>query len=73
MKKVEVYANGIVSCSVCADSEMSKEEVSDEVNRMNPTGISPQWAVTEDDFASGEKNGKECEHDKLRKHYLLHC
>lgn len=73
MEKVEIYANGIVSCSVCADSKMTKEEVSDEVNRMNPTGISSHWAVAEEDFASGEKNGKECEHDKARKHYLLHC
>lgn len=73
MGKVEIYANGIVYCSVCADSKLSKEEISDEVNTMNPTGVPSRWAVSEDDFASGAKNGKECENDKTRKHYLLHC
>ena len=73
MGKVEIYADGIVSCSVCAGKELSREEVAGEVNRMNPTGIGSQWGVAEDDFASGEKNGKECENDKTRKHYLLHC
>lgn len=69
----EVYAWGLVSTSVCTDLT-DKEEIEDEVNRVHPTGIDSRWKISDEPtFRTGEPNGKVCEDNPTRHHYLLHC
>lgn len=74
--EVLVYSNGIVCCSVCAPATMSPTEVASEVNRMHPTGIQSEWALSSDPtFADGKlKNGCPCDsYPEERRHWLLNC
>ena len=73
MKKIVIYSNGLIHCSVCADAKLTKQEVEAETNLENPTGIGSQWRVSKDQFNDGGKNPKPCEEDKSRKHYLMVC
>jgi len=75
MEKVEVYSNGIVSCSACADNSLSIREITKEVNRINPSEISSKWKLSKDkNFKSGETNPCPCENfPYTRKHYLFVC
>ena len=69
------YSIGITSCSVCADNNLSIEEIVAYINETEPTEIDSKWEVSKDKkFKSGEANPCEC--DKFpneRKHYLLNC
>lgn len=73
--KVHIYSNGIASCSVCATNDLSIKEITEEVNRISPTGISSKWALADDEFFDGQEktNPCVCELDDNRKHYLFHC
>ncbi|MES2409674.1 MAG: hypothetical protein V4509_05250 [Patescibacteria group bacterium] len=73
MKKIDIYAKGIVACSICSPKEKSIEDIEVEVNAELPTGISSQWKIANENFMTGEKNPHECENDKDRLHYLLKC
>ena len=74
MSDVQVYANGIVCCSVCAPEGMPVELIEEEVNLNNPTGISSPWRVSDDEaFATGEPHPHPCEQVPGRLHYLLNC
>lgn len=71
---VDIYANGICCCSVCAPKTMTATEVAHEVNRKNPTGTTHQWAISEDEkFASGEPMPNQCEENENHRHWLLNC
>lgn len=72
---VVVYSHGLVCCSACAPKEMSARQVADEVNVLNPTGISSPWEVSSDRtfFGSEKTNPGPCEVDASRKHWLLTC
>lgn len=65
---------GLVTMSACVPKDMSRETIEKEVNLENPTGISSQWAITEDDFADGNPNPCPCDREpEDRLYYLLHC
>lgn len=72
---VEIYSNGICFCSACAPKYMTAEEVSADVNRQNPTGISGEWKVSGDThFKGGQTNPCPCEEKpKTHQHWLLEC
>mgnify|MGYP001605579981 FL=1 len=74
MSKVEIYAVGIASMSVCALDSMTKEEIEAEANRQSPTGISSHWHIAEEStFAGGEPMPRKCYQLGGRLHRLLHC
>ncbi len=73
MKNIDIYARGIIACSVCAPKDMSREEVELQVNMKNPTGIDSKWTITRDDFADGAENPYVCDRSTEKLHYLLHC
>lgn len=75
MSEVEVYAPfGIVHCSVCVPKDMSKEDIELEVNRINPTGISSEWKISDNThFNTGETNPCICNQNPEKMHYLMNC
>lgn len=74
MSDVNVYGCGPFACSVCVPKGMPRETVEDEVNVINPTGISSPWTVSSSErFHTGEEHPKVCEHDPTRLHWLLEC
>jgi hypothetical protein len=75
MKKVIVYSSGTVSCSVCVEGQLTKKEIENEVNIVNPTGISSKWRISKDKIFSDGEHTNPCTCDKYldRKHYLLNC
>ena len=71
---IDIYSSGLLYCSVCADKNQSIDDITTELNDINPTGISSKWKLSEDKtFASGESNPCQCEHDSNRMHYLFIC
>lgn len=72
---IEVYSNGIVSCSACVPKDMTKEQIETAVNEKSPTGISSKWIISEDKTFSDQKTPHPCicDQDPERMHYLLHC
>jgi len=73
MKKVEIYANGLVYCAVCAEKDLTIEEIEKEVNLQNFTGIHSNWKISESKFEDGSENPHICKKDNNRIHYLLSC
>lgn len=75
MTKIQIYAYGLVYCSVCAPKTMSREDIEEEVNASSPTGISSSWKISKDEFFKGDtrKNGCDCEDDDSRRHWLMVC
>lgn len=73
MKKINIYSNGIVHCSVCVDSSLIVPEIEELVNQENMTGINSKWKVSKENFKDGSPNPNKCEDDKNRKHYLMVC
>lgn len=72
---VAVYSLGLVSCSVCAPREMTRDEVEAAVNVAEPTGISSEWRVSDEPtFSGGQPNPCPCEQQpESHVHYLMHC
>lgn len=71
---IDIYSIGMIHLSVCADANLTPEEVVKLVNLQSPTGIRSQWAITEKVFKGGEPNPSPChDHPTTRKHYLLTC
>jgi hypothetical protein len=73
MKDVECYAVGIVNISCCALKSLSSEDVATHVNKLHPSGIGPWTIAEEKTFAGGDAIPNQCEHNKDRQHWLLHC
>ena len=72
-ERVTIYAQGLVCSSVCADGDMTPEEVEQAVNEQSPTGISSRWTISKEPFKDGTPNPHPCEVISTRKHYLLEC
>ena len=72
--RCSIYSTGLVCCSVCAPSDMTKEQVIAEVNRRSPTGISSKWDIVDSHFRTGEENGftTTCGGVETR-HWVLTC
>lgn len=81
MNKVSVYSSGAGYCSVCAPNDMSIEEITEQVNILNPTGIESKWKLSEDptfhkkvDYVEPAPNPCPCDQQpETRKHYLFEC
>lgn len=75
MSEVVIYSLGIVAASVCAPSDMDRDEIERQVNLESPTGIESSWAISDDEtFADGTANGSPCEQKPdVRRHWLLKC
>lgn len=74
MEKVNVYSIGPLSCSVCAEKNLTPDEVAQEVNQVSPAGTTHGWQISEDEkFKGGNPNPCVCEQDDDRLHYLLEC
>lgn len=74
-QKIIPYSIGIITMSVCADKNVSIEEIEEHINLVHPTGINTRWQLSKDKyFASGETNPCNCDQNpNTRKHYLLNC
>lgn len=70
---VTVYKMGLVYASVCAKKALTKSEVDEAMNRMEPSGIDSAWQVAGEPFRTGEPNPCPCNQDPSRLHYLLVC
>jgi hypothetical protein len=67
-----VYSEGPVMASVCTD--LPKDQVANEMNRTHPTGVASGWTISgEARFKTGEPNGRVCDEDLDRRHYLMEC
>ncbi|MCE5225358.1 MAG: hypothetical protein LLG05_05800 [Porphyromonadaceae bacterium] len=75
MEDVIVYSIGIMSVSICANNNLTIDEITDELNNRNPTGLDHGWEFAKDEnFNEGKSNPCKCNHyPKTRKHYLFHC
>lgn len=71
---IEIYAKGLVYCSVCAPNGMTVKEVERKVNIYNPTGVSSRWKISPNKtFKDGLTNPCKCENDSSKLHYLCVC
>lgn len=71
---VVVYAIGLCTASVCAPSDMPVEDVAASLNRQHPTGITSQWAPSDDEtFRQGGPQPGPCNKHADRTHYLFQC
>lgn len=73
MTDVNVYAGGVVCCSVCVPREMPREQVETEVSEENPTGLDHGWKISDEPFSDEQPNPHPCERDAERLHYLMVC
>lgn len=73
-KKLITLGVGIVNLSVCVPEDMPVDDVLDEANLTNPTGLEWGWSISTDEhFATGQTNPCPCEKIPGRVHRLLHC
>lgn len=70
-----VYANGLCSCSICAPKAWTPERIEEEVNTINPTGISSRWKISSDTkFHTGQPMPCPCNDPGAeRLHWLMEC
>ena len=73
MDKVDIYASGVCSASVCVPKDMEHDEIERQVNAQSPTGIESRWQISEDKFADGSDNPCPCSERSECSHYLLNC
>lgn len=73
-EELQVYANGLVHCSICTNVK-SKKRIEELVNLKNPTGLNHKWKVDmTQHFATGQTNPCPCERKSTtHKHYLMVC
>ena len=74
VEELDIYANGIVHCSVCTNIKDEKR-IEQLVNQHNPTGLSYGWHIdSAPKFATGQPNPCSCDRNpKTHKHYLMVC
>jgi hypothetical protein len=72
--QLAIYSMGLEHCSVCSPNELSRAEVEQSVNRVQPTNIESSWHISpEDKFATGEPHPTPCLEYPNRTHWLLDC
>ena len=64
---------GIVATSVCVPAAWEAQQIEAATNCKSPTGIDSRWSIADDDFATGQKNGCDCNQVAGRRHWLLVC
>ncbi len=71
---VVIYKMGLVHCSVCAPTEMTRDEVAQSVNLARPNGTDKPWHISSDaTFTDGLPHPRACDQDSTRRHWLLDC
>lgn len=74
LDEINIYASGLVYCSVCAPTDMPEDELTNLVNTKNYLGTDDlRWEKADEPFRSGEANPHVCEQNLNRKHYLFSC
>lgn len=72
--RVNVYAEGPLTCSVCAPADMTVEQIEAEVSNRDCGFGKTRWKKSSDThFHTSETNPCVCEKDPTRRHYLLEC
>jgi hypothetical protein len=73
--QVQLYAYGLVACSVCAPSNLTRDEVEKAVNVLHPTGIDSPWRISSNPrFHGGGEQPGPCNYEPAeRTHYLMEC
>lgn len=72
MDKVEVYALGALSCSVCAPESMTPEEIIAGTEKEYPCGTTAGWQISKSKtFKGGQPMPCPCEQTKGRQHWRL--
>jgi len=68
----KVYASGVCSMSVCADNQLSVDEIEMLANIYCPTETESEWEISKDKFRDGKDNPCPCDQNPdTHKHYLL--
>jgi hypothetical protein len=71
---IHIYADGVLTRSVCAPKGMDRDIVMRQTNFQAPAGGDLKWVISDDaKFRTGEPMPCPCEVDKDRQHWLLHC
>lgn len=68
---VNVYSIGVCAMSVCAPTDMAREQVEREANEAHPTGLDHPWRIADGCFQTGEPNPYPVEGCGV--HWLLVC
>ena len=61
---------GICHMQVCAEADVTDEEILEFCNRDNPSGTTNGWGGVE---REGDKAPVKCGDDPNRKHFLIYC
>jgi hypothetical protein len=69
---VSIFAQGDVTCAVCAPNGTPRQLVVGRVEAMNPTASGcPGWKVFDGSLPDGGPNPRACPHDSGRHHWFL--
>jgi hypothetical protein len=69
--QVNIFAQGDVTCAVCAPAATPGDFLVGFVEAMNPTRIGRGWSVFDGDLPDGGGNPRACQHDPGRRHWFL--
>lgn len=69
--QISIFAQGHVSCAVCAPRETPSNFLVGFVEAMNPTQIGRGWSVFHGKLPDGGTNPRGCPHDPDRRHWFL--
>lgn len=72
MTKIDIYAVGLCSMSICTDKKTTIKEIEEEANASHPTGIKSRWKIS-GKFSDKQHNPCACDLDANKLHYLLKC
>jgi hypothetical protein len=73
MDKIEIYSVGPAYLSACVEKGFDINELTREINDMEPTGIKSKWRFAKESFHDGSKNPCQCERHSDREHILFNC
>lgn len=74
MDNVVFYGVGVVCLSVCADKDVTTDEVVQQANDQHDGGLGLRWHLSKDTtFSTGQPNSCPCDTYPNRVHYLLSC
>jgi hypothetical protein len=69
--QVNIFAQGDVTCAICAPGGTPRHFLVGFVEAMNPTGIGRGWSVFGGDLPDGGPNPRPCPHDAGRRHWFM--
>ncbi len=69
---IEIYAEGVMSMSVCAPADLQPEDVEAGLAHVE-TGLDRGWMIAKRPFSDGQTNPHRCEQRPGREHWLMEC